>query len=206
MSIRLLLIQASPRGELSVSRHLARSFVRAWKTAHPDGEVTERDLTTSELPYVTGSWIAASFTPEMQQSTDMKAELSLSNRLVAELFAADEIVISTPNHNYNIPANLKSYFDLIVRRGLTFASSGEGLLRGKRCTVLMASGGLYGEGSPLQGRDIATAYLRVILPAIGIDDLHMVAAEGVKAVGMGEISLGDFLALQEPKVVEAAIR
>ena len=42
--LKLLVVEASPRGEYSISRNLARTFVEQWKVAHPDGEIVERDL------------------------------------------------------------------------------------------------------------------------------------------------------------------
>jgi len=49
---KLLVVEASPRGEYSISRSLMRTFVNTWKAAHPDGEVMERDLAIIDLPYV----------------------------------------------------------------------------------------------------------------------------------------------------------
>ncbi len=156
---KLLVVEASPRGEYSISRNLAKTFAEQWKTAHPNGEVCERDLAKMELPYVNLPWLGASLTPLEKHTPEMQEVLRVSNELVAELLAADHIAISTPVYNYNIPANLKSYVDHIVRKGLTLGMAGEGLVHGKKCTVLMASGGVYTEGSPIRDRDIATAYL-----------------------------------------------
>lgn len=116
----------------------------------------------------------------------MKEDLRLSNERGTELLAADHIVIGTPVYNYNIPANLKSCVDHIVRKGSTLGLAGEGLVRGKQCTVLMASGGVDTEGSPIRDRDIASAYLRLILKVIGIEDVTFVAAGGTKLVDLGE--------------------
>ncbi|MBN9138430.1 NAD(P)H-dependent oxidoreductase [Phyllobacterium sp. NPDC097923] len=66
-------------------------------------------------------------------------------------------------------------------------------LKFKRATVLMASGGVYTEGSPIRDRDIATQYLRLILNVIGITDVTFIAAGGAKAVDLGEIGRDDFL-------------
>ena len=85
-------------------------------------------------------WLGASLTPLEKHTPEMKEVLRVSDELVAELLAADHIAISTPVYNYNIPANLKSYVDHIVRKGLTLGMKGEGLVHGKKCTVLMASG------------------------------------------------------------------
>lgn len=112
--------------------------------------------------------------------------LQISNELVAEILAADHIAISTPVYSYNIPANFKSCVDNVVRKGLTLGMAGEGLVHGKKCTVLIASGGVYPEGSPIRDRDIATLYLRLILKVIGIEDVTLVADGGTKVIDLGE--------------------
>ena len=201
---KLLIVEASPRGEYSISRNLATKFVADWKAAHPEGEVVKRDLARMDLPYVNLPWLGASLTPMEAHTTEMKDVLTLSNELVDELLAADHIAISTPVYNYNIPANLKSYVDHIVRKGRTLGSTGEGLVHGRKCTVLMASGGVYTEGSPIRDRDIATVYLRLILKVIGIEDVTFVAAGGSKVVDMGQQSREDFLAPFEPALSAAA--
>lgn len=201
---KLLVVEASPRGEDSISRNLAKMFVEQWKTAHPGGEVVERDLAKIDLPYVNLPWLGASLTLTEKHTPEMKDVLRVSNELVAELLAADHIAIGTPVYNYNIPANLKSYVDHIVRKGLTLGLTGEGLIHGKKCTVLMASGGVYTEGSPIRDRDIATMYLRLILKVIGIEDVTFVAAGGTKVVDLGERSRAEFLQRFEPAVTSAA--
>ncbi len=201
---KLLVVEASPRGEYSISRNLAKTFVEQWKTAHPGGEVIERDLAKMDLPYVNLPWLGASLTPLEKHTPEMQEVLQVSNELVAELLAADHIAISTPVYNYNIPANLKSYVDHIVRKGLTLGMAGEGLVHGKKCTVLMASGGVYTEGSPIRDRDIATMYLRLVLKVIGIEDVTFVAAGGTKVVDLGERSRAEFLQTFEPAVTSAA--
>jgi FMN-dependent NADH-azoreductase len=202
--LKLLIVQASPRGEYSISRNLAARFVADWKTAHPEGEVVERDLAKMNLPYVNLPWLGASLTPIEAHTLEMKEVLAVSNELVDELLAADSIAISTPVYNYNIPANLKSYVDHIVRKGRTLGASGEGLVHGKKCTVLLASGGVYTEGSPIRDRDIASMYLRLILKVIGIDDVTFVAAGGSKVVDMGQQSREEFLAPFEALLSAAA--
>lgn len=200
----LLVVEASPRGEYSISRNLASKFVEDWKAAHPDGEVVERDLAKMDLPYVNLPWLGASLKPAEKHTPEMQEVLTLSNELVDELLAADHIAISTPVYNYNIPANLKSYVDHIVRKGRTLGMTGEGLVHGKKCTVLMASGGVYTEGSPIRDRDIATMYLRLVLKVIGIENVTFVAAGGSKVVDLGEKSREEFLSAFEPAIAAAA--
>ncbi len=190
---RLLVVETSPRGEHSISRGLAHRFVSRWRSAHPDGEVVERDLARTDLPHVNAPWLQAYFTPPERHSAEMREALRLSNELVAELRAADHLVIATPVYNYNVPAALKAWIDHVVRKGLTLGHDGKGLVHGKRATVLLASGGVYTAGSPIRDRDIATQYLRLILNVIGITDVTLIAAGGAKAVDLGEVGRDWFL-------------
>jgi FMN-dependent NADH-azoreductase len=190
---KLLIVETSPRGDYSISRNLTRRFVAEWQSAHPGGEIIERDLMTSDLPFVSAPWLQAYFTPPEQQSSEMHNMLRLSDELVGEVLEADHLVIATPVYNYNVPAALKAWIDHIVRKGLTLGLDGSGLVRGKKATVLLASGGVYAEGSPIRDRDIATQYLRLILGVIGITDVTFIAAGGAKVVDMGQVGREEFL-------------
>ena len=200
----LLVVEASPRGERSMSRGLTKRFVQEWSERNPGGRVIERDLTTTPPPFVTQPWLDAYFTPPDHHTAEMKAQLGLSDALVDELLEADAIAIGTPVYNYNVPANLKAWIDHVVRKGRTLGFDGAGLVHGKKCTILMASGGSYGEDSPIRDRDLATQYLRLILKVIGIEDVTVVAGGNAKAVDMGQITRADFLEKLGPEVVAAA--
>ena len=202
---KLLVVETSPRGDHSISRGLTRRFVAEWRAAHPDGDVVDRDLMETDLQFIGAPWLQAYFTPPEQHSPEMKAELRLSDELVAELLACDHLVIATPVYNYNVPAALKAWIDSIVRKGQTLGFDGSGLVRGQKATVLMASGGVYTEGSPIRDRDIATQYLRLILKVIGITDVTVIAAGNAKSVDMGEIDRDAFIdRFDEAIKVEAA--
>jgi FMN-dependent NADH-azoreductase len=201
---KLLVVETSPRGGHSISRNMTRRFVADWQAAHPDGEVVDRDLMETDLPFVNAPWLQAYFTPSEQHSPEMKQALRLSDELVGEILAAGHIVIATPVYNYNVPAALKAWVDHIVRKGLTLGFDGKGLVTGKKATVLLASGGVYTEGSPIRDRDIATQYLRLILNVIGINDVTVVAGGGAKVVDMGEQTMDGFIASIEPQIERAA--
>ena len=201
---KLLVVETSPRGDHSISRNMTSRFVAVWRAAHPGGEVVNRDLVDTELTFINAPWLQAYFTPVEQHSADMKEALRLSDELVAELLAADHIVIATPVYNYNVPAALKVWIDHIVRKGLTLGNDGSGLVTGKKATVLLASGGVYTEGSPIQDRDIANQYLRLILKVIGITDVTFVAGGGAKAVDLQKQTMDGFIAKLEPEIRQAA--
>jgi FMN-dependent NADH-azoreductase len=201
---RLLVVETSPRGDLSISRQMTRRFVEDWRAAYPSGEIVQRDLAETNLQFVTPEWLEAYFTPPAQHSPAMGNTLQLSDDLVTELLAADHIVIATPVYNYNVPASLKAWVDHIVRKGRTLGFDGRGLVSGKRATVLLASGGIYAEGSPIRDRDIATAYLRLILNVIGITDVTFVSGGGAKVVDLGERTMDAFLSGLRPQIRKAA--
>lgn len=200
----LLVIESSPRGSHSVSRGLTAMFVAQWLKKNPEGRVVERDLMESNLPFVTMPWLGAYFAPPEQHTSETKDILRLSNELVEEILTADHIAIGTPVYNYNVPAVLKAYIDHIVRKGKTLGFAGEGLVHGKACTILMASGGSYTEGSPIRDRDIATSYLKLILKVIGIEDVTVVAGGNAKSVDMRQTTRDEFLQRFAPQVEKAA--
>lgn len=201
---KLLVVETSPRGDHSVSRRMTHRFVEHWRTAHPDGTMVIRDLASTPLTFVDGEWLQAYFTAVDQQSPEMQQVLRLSDELVAELLAADEIVIATPVYNYNVPAALKAWIDHIVRKGLTLGFDGKGLVTGRKATVLIASGGVYTEGSLIRDRDIATKYLRLVLDVIGINDVTVVAGGGAKAVDLGEVTMDGFVGALNGDLMRAA--
>jgi FMN-dependent NADH-azoreductase len=187
----LLAINASPRYELSTSRKLTSLFVEKWRAAHPDGEVVERDLIKTTLPFVDLPWIGGAFTPPEQHSPESAAAIKISNDLVAELQAADRIIIGTPMYNFTIPAVLKAYIDHVVRVGVTVVDN-VGQLTGKKATVILASGGDFSPGSPIEGYDHASRYLRQVLGFIGITDLDIVLAGSARAGMAGETAVEEF--------------
>lgn len=174
MTTRILRIDSSARRDGSVSRDLARSIVERFASAG-ETAVTHRDLAET-LPAVTDEWIGANFTAADSRDDAQRALLALSDSLVAELEAADVLVIGLPIYNFSIPASLKLWIDLVARAGRTFRYTEygpKGLLEGKRAIVAVASGGTE-VGSDF---DFATGYLRHILGFIGISDVVFVKAD-----------------------------
>lgn len=199
----LLKIDSSPMGERSVSRKLTAEFAKIWVETHPEGAVISRDLTTLNIPVVNGDWVAAAYTPEDARTAEQKKALAISDLLIAELQKADEYVIGVPMHNFSIPSTLKLWIDQVVRIGKTTAYSAtglEGLLKGKKVTLLMASGGVYEQGSGREAFNFVTPYLRTVFGFLGITDIHFIAAGGTKELMMGNVDPQTFLAPSLEKV------
>lgn len=173
---QILRIDASMRRQGSVSRALADTLVERLIANTPGSSVTRRDLAEHAPAYLDEAWIGATFTPVDARSDEQKATLARSDALVAELQAADTLVIATPIYNFGVPAALKAWIDQIARVGVTFKyteSGPVGLLDGKRAIIVAASGGTQA-GSAI---DFATPYLRHVLGFIGIHDVEIIAAD-----------------------------
>jgi FMN-dependent NADH-azoreductase len=185
----LLHIDASPL-ETSVSRELGREYVTAWKKTHANGQVIYRDLATHTPVSINQAWIGASYTAPEALTAEQKALLADSEQLIAELFAADEIVIGVPMHNFGIPSALKLWIDQVVRRGRTFsygANGPEGLVKGKLATLLIATGGDYAQGSPAASFNFVEPYMRTVLGFIGISDVRTHTVGGVAKLMTGAV-------------------
>lgn len=172
----ILRIDASARGAGSTTRQLTDKLVARLVEQGYGASVTVRDLAAAPPALLTESWVGANFTDDADRSADQKAALAASDELIAEIEAADTIVIGVPVYNFGIPASLKAWVDLIARARKTFRyteSGPEGLLKGKHAFLVVASGGVP-VGSDY---DFATGYLRHLLGFVGITDVTIIAAD-----------------------------
>ncbi len=176
----LLIINSSPRSN-SVSRRLTAHLAQEWKAKHPETRIVERDLATDALPFVTESWIQASYTPAAQRTPQQQQALALSDTLIEEVMAADVIVLGVPMHNFSIPAPLKAWFDLVARAGKTFSYGEKGpkglIDSGKRVVALVSRGGVYDDGASAAAPDFQVPYLRHMLHFLGLENLTVIAAD-----------------------------
>ena len=192
----LLHIDSSPLGNSSITRRLSNEFVQQWKQAHPQGTVITRDLTTSNLTAIDAEWIGAAYTPENARTPRQKEVLALSDTLIAELETADEYVFGVPMHNFSVPSTLKLWIDQISRAGKTFSytSAGpSGLLKNKKATFLVASGGFYGAETPMAAFNFVEPYLRSAFGFIGVTDTTFINAGGAAAILSGKTDRESFL-------------
>ena len=187
----LLAIDTSPRGNNSTSRKLTDVFVRDWQAAHPGGRVVRRDLAAEPPPYVDLPWIGGAFAPPEQHTPESAAAIKVSDELVAELRAADHLVIGTPMYNFSIPAVLKAWIDHVVRVGVTVKDN-IGQLTGIKATIILASGGDFSPGSPIEGYNQASGYISAVLKWIGIADTAVVLANRERAGATGQTAVAQF--------------
>ncbi len=187
--MKLLRIDSSAR-VTSVTRKLTSAFVAAWKRENPIGEVLERDLSAIPLPHITDDW-AATYADPGNLTDSQREYLAVSDRLIAELTAADVIVICAPMYNLTISWELKAWIDQVVRmdKTITYGSSGpKGLLAGKKI-VVTSRGGAYSMDPAAPNFDFQEAYLRRIFGFMGLADIIFIHAENQRKGGAAEAAL-----------------
>ena len=181
--MNILQINSSARrlqeGQGSFSTLLANELVDALTQRAPG--VVQRvvhDLAAQPLPVMDEFALGALFTPAEQRDAQQAAWVARSDALVAELMAADVVVLGAPMINFGVSAQLKNWIDAVARAGVTFrytAEGPEGLVKGKKVYVVTARGGVHRD----QPTDNVVPYLRTALGFLGMDDIEVVYAEGL---------------------------
>ena len=174
--MHILRIDSSAREADSTSRQLGDTLINRLQATHA-ADLTVFN-TNDAVPYVTADWINANFTPADDRSDAQRATLAYSDQRVAELQAADLVVITVPMYNFSVPASLKAWIDMVARAGLTFRYTENGpvgLLENTAAIILTTTGGVPVD-SPV---DFATPYLKHVLGFIGIHDVSVVSATGL---------------------------
>ena len=176
--MNILQINSSARREASHSTRLASRIVDRLRSAHPGAGLTVRDLNDTPHPVQDEAALGALFTPTEQRTPEQVARVQLDDALIAEIKAADVVVLGVPMYNFGVPSQLKNWIDAISRAGVTFrytANGPEGLLKGKTVYVALTRGGKY-RNTPA---DTMVPYLEMVLSFLGMTHVHFVYAEGL---------------------------
>ncbi|WP_249692329.1 NAD(P)H-dependent oxidoreductase [Stappia sp. WLB 29] len=177
-TLKVLAITSSALGDASASNKLVNDTVDQLKSRNPGLQLTVRDLGAGQVPHLDLDGATAIRGGEPANAAQAAAQ-KLSDELIAEVKAADVLVIGAPMYNFGIPSTLKSWFDYVLRAGVTFRyteAGPEGLMTGKRAIIVATRGGLYSEG-PAKPMDSQEPHLRTMLGFIGITDISFVYAE-----------------------------
>ncbi len=175
---KLLQLKTSLFADQGQSSQLSDAFVAAWQASRPGSEVTVRDFAVDAVPHLDGAGFQAFLTKPEERSAGQQAKVAYSDALIAELQAADALVIGLPMYNLGVPSMLKAWIDHVARAGVTFrytASGPQGLLSGKKAYVFATRGGRYA-GTAF---DTQTDFMRNFLGFIGIAEVEFVYAEGL---------------------------
>jgi FMN-dependent NADH-azoreductase len=175
--VNLFRLDASIRLDGSFSRQVADTAERAWRAEHPQGEVRYRDLGTSPLPST--AWtnaLAAGYLPAADRSPEQAEAVALARDLAGELQDAEAYLFAVPLYNYGVPQHVKVWWD-VLWTDPRLRAMGERPLAGRPAVLVVARGGGYGPGTPREGWDHATPWLRRILSDVLGLDVHEAAAE-----------------------------
>lgn len=181
--MKILQINSSARTEGSHSTKLANAVVERIRATHPEAALVVRDLSRTPHPQLDEAALQALFTPAEKRTPEQAARVALDDALIAEIQAADVVVLGVPMYNFGVPAQLKNWIDAISRAQVTFrytAKGPEGLLKDKKVYVALTRGGLYRN----TGNDTQVPYLKTIFTFLGMTDVQFVYAEGL-AMGPG---------------------
>lgn len=176
--MNILQINASARSSGANSTKVADDIVAALKARNPSATVTLRDLAKNPHPVLDEAALQALFTPAEQRTPEQAARVALDDALIAEIQAADAVVLGVPMYNFGVPVQLKNWIDAIARAKVTFqytANGPEGLLKGKKVYVALARGGVYRD-TPA---DSQVPFLKTALGFLGLTDIQFVYAEGL---------------------------
>ncbi|MEV4217132.1 NAD(P)H-dependent oxidoreductase [Nonomuraea sp. NPDC049725] len=177
----LLHLDASARRR-SISRELGDAFAESWRAAHPDGVHVRRDLAADPVPHIGEAWtelcdhvMAHGITDldrykEAVRTPEQAAAWAVVEPLLAELVAADVVLIATPMYNYSVPSSLKAWLDQVTFPRMSLA--------GRRFVVATARGGAYAPGAPKARYDYQARYLRDFFAGhFAVEDTAFVTAD-----------------------------
>lgn len=162
----------------SHSSRLANELSTRLLAERAGASLTVRDLARTPHPVLDEAALGALFTPAGQRTPEQAARVALDDALIAEIQAADVLVLGVPMYNFGISAQLKNWIDAIARARVTFQYTERGpvgLLTGKTVYLVLARGGIYRDTPS----DSQVPYLRSVLGFLGMTDLHFIYAEGL---------------------------
>ncbi len=175
--MRLLHIDASPRGDRSRSRAVAESFLTALP---PSVEVTRLNLWKAELPSLGGEMIEGRFSLIMGDDVapNVAADWAQIRRFTNDILAHDAWLISAPMWNFGIPYKLKHFIDVVTQPGMAFrnnqAGEVQGLAADKRVAIIAASAMPFGVDRDIEHLDFQLRYLESWLGFIGVTAIDSV--------------------------------
>ncbi len=194
--MNILQINSSARSTGSASTRLADAIVARITAANPDASVVRRDLAAQPHPVLDEATLQALFTPPEQRTAEQAARIALDDALIAQVQAADVIVVGAPMYNFGVTVQLKSWFDAIARANVTFKyteTGPVGLLTGKKVYVGLSRGGLHRDSAS----DSQVPYLNTMFGFLGLSDVQYVYSEGM---GMGPEAVAKAQALADAEI------
>jgi FMN-dependent NADH-azoreductase len=173
----LFRLDASIRAEGSASREIADLVEKAWRAGDPSAPVVRRHIGTEPLP--AGAWgaaVAGAYLPAEDRTPEQAAALALAATLTDELLDAEALLLAVPLYNFGVSQHLKTWVDLVIADP-RMGPRAEPPLAGRPAVLVTVRGGNYSAGTPREGWDHATSWMRRILEDVWQLDLRVVERE-----------------------------
>jgi FMN-dependent NADH-azoreductase len=176
----VLLVTSSPRAEESLSTRIAAELAEKIEAHAPGSVIVRRDVGSDPIQHLDFVTTNAIRKAAADRTSEEAEAIHRSDELVAELLAADTLILATGLVNFNVNSGLKSWIDNVARAGSTFRyteNGPQGLATGKKVYIVLASAGIYSEG-PAAAMEHAIPYLKTILGFMGMTDVEVIRVEG----------------------------
>jgi FMN-dependent NADH-azoreductase len=174
----LFRLDASIRIDGSVSREIADIVEQGWQEGHPGEQIVRRHIGTEPIPSTTWPIAAfAGYTPEESRTQEQKDAIALATTLADELINADALLFAVPLYNFGVSQHFKAYIDMLLTEPRLGSGATEKVLQGKPAELVVVRGGMYAAGTPREGWDHATGWIRRILEDVWGMDLSVVETE-----------------------------
>ncbi|MEU8820908.1 NAD(P)H-dependent oxidoreductase [Actinoplanes sp. NPDC048796] len=171
----LFRLDASIRIDGSTSREIADIVEHEWLASHPGDKVVNRHVGAEPIPATAwGNAVAGGATEEAARTPEQREAIALARTLADELINADAILFAVPLYNYGVSQHFKTYVDLLLTAPNAF---GQQFLKGKPVVLATVRGGAYGAGTPREGWDHSTPYLKRVIADMWGADLTIVERE-----------------------------
>lgn len=174
---KVLIVSYTPRVD-SNTKKLLNTYL---ETLPDTAEITFVDLLTNPAPIHTPETIDALLKrnfANLPLTEQERQSVALADRFLSQLLANDFIVFAFPMYNFNVPAAIKAWIDVVVQKGRTFTVTEEGgfvgLCEGKKALILMTSGGDYSQ-EPIKSMNFATPYMQACLGFLKIESTAITA-------------------------------
>lgn len=176
--MNILQINSSARSSGSISAQLADEIVADLRVKNSQANLTKIDLALDPVTVLDEAALGALMTEEASRSAEQAAVVAEYDARIAEIQAAEVLVLAVPMYNFGVTTQLKNWIDAISRARVTFhytEKGPEGLLTGKKVYVALSRGGFHRD----QPSDILVPYLRTVLGFLGMNDVQFIYAEGL---------------------------
>ncbi len=167
-------LDASIRIEGSHSRALADIVEQEWVTAHPNDSIIRRQVGIDPVPAT--AWPLAALSrmapPEQERTPEQVEAVALATHEADQLLSADAALFAVPLYNFGVSQHFKAWVDLMITDPRMIGPSPA--TAGTPAVLAAVRGGFYDEGSPREGWDHATGWMRRILADVWKFDLEVV--------------------------------